>query len=65
MDKSKIDELAANIAKEIVVAKMSSSTVLPNAEGGNFVAAFYAAIFDGVSKTLLASSMNNGDLIQK
>jgi len=63
--KSKIEEIAANMAKEIVVSKMSNTTVTPNAEGGKNVADFYAAIFDGISKTLLASSMNEENLTQK
>ena len=63
--KSKIEEIAANMAKEIVVSAMTNTPFTANAEGGKNVADFYTAIFEGISKTLLASSMNEENLIQK
>ena len=54
---AQIDELAAEYAKEIVVATMSQKTTTVNDEGGKFVADYYTAIFNGISKVLKESAM--------
>lgn len=58
MRKDTIDKLAAEYAKEIVVAKAQQMDLRVNADGGKNVAAFYSEIFKGISETL-----NNSNLI--
>lgn len=43
---------AATFAKEIVVARMSTTNITISEDGGKNVAEFYEAIYRGISKTL-------------
>ena len=56
-----IDELAAEYAKEIVVAQLSSHNVVIDEENGKYIAEFYSAIFNGISETLKKSSIKDYD----
>jgi hypothetical protein len=55
--KDNIDKLAAEYAKEIVVAKAQQMDLRVNADGGRNVAAFYSEIFKGISETLNDSNL--------
>lgn len=47
-----VAEKAADIAKEIVVSKMSNSSFSATEENGERVAAFYNAIYKSIFETL-------------
>ena len=47
-----VAEKAADIAKEIVVSKMSNSSYSATEENGKQVAAFYNAIYKSIFETL-------------
>lgn len=52
-----IDDFASKIAEEIVVAKVASSDLVIDAEGGKKVADFYTEIFNGIAETLAKSTL--------
>ena len=47
-----VAEKAADIAKEIVVSKMSNSSYSATEENGKLVSAFYKAIYKSIFETL-------------
>lgn len=53
-----IEKLAAEYAKEIVVANAQRMNLNVCAENGKHVADFYTEIFKGISETLKNSSLN-------
>lgn len=53
-----IDQLAANIAKDILVAKASASNAPVDAENGKKFSEFYNELFNGISETLHNSAIN-------
>lgn len=52
MDKYHLETMAAEVAKEIVIAKMPSSNCSINAECGKHVADFYKEIYEGIVAAL-------------
>ncbi len=60
MNSAHFDKFVAEIAKEIVIAKMSNSSLSVNDEAGKNVAGFYREIFDGIYATLKDTDINNG-----
>ena len=52
MDKLHLSKLASEYAKEIVIAKMSSSSLSVNADCGKYVADFYKGIYEGILAAL-------------
>lgn len=58
---AQIDELAAEYAKEIVVATVNIESTYVDEKGGKDVAEFYTAIFNGISKALKESSIKDYD----
>ncbi len=61
LSKDRIDKLAADYAKEIVVAKMSNSDFTPTQSAGKTIAEFYGEIFKGISETLKNSDISYGN----
>lgn len=60
-----IDEFAAKAAKEIVVAKISTSNISISAEDGKKVAEFYTEIFNGIADTLGESQLDGTKAFRK
>ena len=52
MDRYHFDRYIADLAKEIVVAKMGNSTITTNDETGYMVGDFYNAIFNSIHAEL-------------
>lgn len=57
MREDTIEKMAAEYAKEIVVAKAQQMDLRVNADGGKSVADFYNEIFKGISETLKNSHL--------
>ena len=58
MNSSHFDKYVADMAKEIVVAKMSNTTLSVNEESGKHVADYYREIYNGIYATLRDTAIN-------
>ena len=59
MNEESIKKYAADVAKEVTVAKATNTTITFSSECGKSVADFYNEIYKGVLKTLTSSFLNN------
>lgn len=55
------NKFVADIAKEITVAVLSNNKVQIDVAVGDNIVKFYNSIFNGISKSLYATSENNKD----
>lgn len=60
MNSTHFDKYVADVTKEIVVAKMSNTTLSVNDVAGKEVADFYREIYNGIYATLKDTAINNG-----